>query len=229
MAKHGATGISGREPDCALWTRNYHRGIVPTIVWEVGHSQKRSSLFRRAKMWCRRYDGHVRVVILLKYLRRNPLVDNSSILEVYRPGRRIADGKWTAAKDGPTYVLFPVPLDADGPLDAVPLTYQDYFGPGNVGGADHCDPDRRFDLPLGLVRRWVLEMVAVTVERFAYRYVSGGSSVAGEIHAPVIPVAGSGDQPPVVEDERRATPEMEEYEEFGDDWDAAMSDVSDDA
>lgn len=230
MAKNSASGISGREPDCALWTRQYHRGVVPTIVWEVGHSQKRSSLFRRAKMWCRRYDGQVCVVILLKYLRRNPLTDNSSILEVYRPTRRITDGKWTATKDGPTYILFPPPLNANGPLDAVPLTYQDYFGPGNIGPAPDIDVNRRFDLPLSLVRRWVEEMVAVTAERFAYRYVSGGSSVAGQILDPAIDVAP---EPHVehgeVQDEGRATPEMMDYEEFGEEWDAAMSDVSDEA
>lgn len=230
MAKNSATGISGREPDCALWTRQYHRGVVPTIVWEVGHSQKRSSLFRRAKMWCRRYDGQVCVVILLKYLRRNPLTDNSSILEVYRPTRRIADDKWTATKDGPTYILFPPPPNANGPLDAVPLTYQDYFGPGNIGAAPDIDVNRRFDLPLNLVRRWVEEMVAVTAERFAYRYVSGGSSVAGQIHDPAVDVAP---EPHVeheeVQDEGRATPEQMDYEEFGDEWDAAMSDVSDEA
>lgn len=87
-------------------------------------------------MWCRRYDGQVPAVILLKYLRRNPVTDTSKILEVYRPTRRI-DGKWAAAKDGPTYSLFPPPLNADGALDAVPLTYQDYFGPGNTGGVGH--------------------------------------------------------------------------------------------
>lgn len=143
---------------------------------------------------------------------------------------RRVDGKWTAAKDGPTYSLFPAPPNANDPLDAVPLTYQDYFGPGNTAGA-HIDPERRFDLPLGLVRRWVQEMVAVTVERFAYRYVSGGSSVGGEVQdlgagvgAPDVVV-----EPAVVMDDGRATPEMVEYEEFGDEWDAAMSDVSDDA
>lgn len=227
MAKNSASGISGREPDCAVWTRHYHRGIVPTIVWEVGHSQKRSSLFRRAKMWCRRYDGQVRVVILLKYLRRNPLADNSSILEVYRPARRVGDGRWTAAKDGPTYALFPAPLNAGTPLDAVPLTYQDYFGPGNTGGDVNVDPDRRFDLPLSLVRRWVEDMVAVTAERFGYRYVSGGSSIGSVIHEPV--VSPDGEVEAVVQEEGRQTPELVEYAEFGDEWDAAMSDVSDDA
>lgn len=177
-------------------------------------------------MWCRRYNGLVCVVILLKYPRRNPITDTSSILEVYRPTRRI-DGKWTASKDGPTYNLFPPPLSANGPLDVVPLTYQDYFGPGNTGGVD-IDPDRRFDLPLSLVRRVIEEMVAVTAERFAYRYVSGGSSI-GEAHDPGVAVAAP--EPDVVvqvQYEGRATPEQVEYEEFGDEWDAAMSDVSDD-
>lgn len=36
-------------------------------------------------------------------------------------------------------------------------------------------------------------------------------------------------EPEVVQDEGRATPEQVEYEQFGDEWDAAMSDVSDDA
>lgn len=82
-------------------------------------------------MWCRCYNGQIRVVILLKYLRRNPFTDNSSILEVYRPTRRIADEKWTATKDGPTYTLFPPPPNANGPADVVPLTYWGYFGPGS--------------------------------------------------------------------------------------------------
>lgn len=119
--------------------------------------------------------------------------------------------------DGRTFVLFPPPLDA------VPLTHRQYFGPGNTGGRPDIDPDRRFDMPLSLVRRWVEEMVAVTVERFAYRYVSGGSSVAGQIPDPGFVVAPE----PILQHEE--VQEQIEYEEFGDEWDAARSDVSDEA
>lgn len=230
MAKRGTTGVSSREPDCAIWTSSFNRGIVPTIIWEVGHSQKRTSLLRRAKMWCRRYNGNIRVVILLKYLRKNPLTDNSSILEVYRPLRR-QDGKWTAVKDGPTYALFPPPPNADTPLDSIPLTYEDYFGSGNWGyesSGERIDPGKRSDLPLSLVRRRIEEVVAVTVERFAYRYHSGGSSVGDNMQVAVEDGGedGEGDETEQVE-EGRGSPEVQDYEEFGDDWDAAMSDVSD--
>lgn len=76
-------------------------------------------------------------------------------------------------------------------------------------------------------------MVAVKVERFAYRYGSGGSSVGGEVHDPAIGVVAPEPdavvEPEMEPDEGRATPEQVEYGEFGDEWDAAMSDVSDDA
>lgn len=65
----------------------------------------------------------------------------------------------------------------------------------------------------------------------SYRYVSGGSSI-GEPHDPGVAfIAPAPDvivQPDMVEDERRAAPEQVEYGEFRDEWDAAMSDVSDD-
>lgn len=224
--------LSQREPDCALWTLSYESGIIPTLVWEVGHSQKRSSLLRRAKMWCRRYDGKVRVVILVKYLRKDPRQDNSSIITVYRPHRR-EDGKWTAEQQGPVYTLFPRPPRAgyENPDDAVPLAYEDYFGTGNVGGPDPTtgrpiDPRRRFDLPLELVREMVLEVVRVTTEREGFRYVSGGSSVGANV--PVEEVVDEVADVHLQEVSERGSPVVEmEYEEYGDDWDAAMSDVSD--
>lgn len=222
MQKSTATGQSQREADCTLYTTAYHSGIVPTIVWEVGHSQKRQSLVRRAKMWCRRYDGQVRAVILVKYLCRNPRVNCASILLLFRPVLK-PDGKWTALHDGPTYTLFPRPADAGTETDAVPLVYEDYFGPGNRGVGK--TGQERFDLPLELVRELMEESIAVARGREGYRFVSGGSSVAGQ-H----PGAGAEEEmqdapvvAPVV-----VSPVAVEFEEFGDDWDAAMSDVSDD-
>lgn len=243
LFKRTSDGVrSQREPDCAIWTSSYEGGVIPTIVWEVGHSQKRSSLLRRAKMWCRRYDGKVTVVILVKYLRRDPRVDNASVLMAYRPARR-ADGKWTAVQDGPTYVLFPRPQGAakgvyNSPADAVPLTYEDYFEPGNVGRPDPgtgepIDPKRRFDLPLECVREMIEEVVAVTIRRNAYRYVSGGSSTHGAVATEDNTGEGDGKQKEEQvemedEEEERDSPVEEEFHAFHEDWDAAMSDVSDD-
>ncbi|KAL0634219.1 hypothetical protein Q9L58_006835 [Maublancomyces gigas] len=227
--------LNQREPDSAVWTRHYESGIVPTIVWEVGHSQKRSSLYRRAKMWCRRYDGKVHVVILVKYLRKDPSLDNASILEVYRPAYRSrtigGPPRWTARKDGRTYQLFPRPPEAiEGAYetleDTIPLTYRDYFGEGNVGAG--VDPSTRFDLPL----------------ESQYRYASGGSSVGGVL---AVEDALLGDEAHLDGGERAedgagvdlreqspeehvgpdGDAEMEEYAADDDDWDAAMSDVSD--
>ncbi|KAL0630862.1 hypothetical protein Q9L58_010285 [Maublancomyces gigas] len=90
------------------------------VIWEVGVSQKRTSLLRRAKTWCRRYDSQVRVVILVKYLRRDPRTDNASILEVYRPLIRQCNGCWTAVREDPMYQLFPRPDTVfDLPLELV--------------------------------------------------------------------------------------------------------------
>lgn len=44
MQKSTPTRKSQREADCTLYTTAYHSGIVPTIVREVGHPQKRQSL-----------------------------------------------------------------------------------------------------------------------------------------------------------------------------------------
>lgn len=180
-------------------------------------------------MWCRRYDGQVRVIIFLKYLRKNPLTGRASILEVYRPACR--NGRWTAVKDGPTYELFPVPANAGGEMDAVPLTLEDYFGAGNTCGGQ-IDPGRRFDLPLGLVRKTIEEIVGVTVARLAYRSPSDGSGVAGDMQVSVSEsrggdgLSGLGDGMDV-EGGGEST-EVVDYEEFGSEWDATMSDVSDD-
>lgn len=227
-------GRSDREPDCAVLAIDYHRAI-PTIVWEVGHSQGLPALVKRAKMWCRRYDGNVRVVILVKYLRRNPRVDKTALLWVYRPVRRASDGRWTALQEGPVYTLFPAPLNAGEPEDAIPLTYEDYFGPGNVG--EGVDAQMRCDLPLELVRGEIEEGIQTTLAQDGYRHVSGGSSVAG-----VGGVGGAvedGGEEAMVEDageealvevereEREESPEGEPYEEYGEDWDVAMGDESD--
>lgn len=222
MQKSTPAGQSQREADCTLYTTAYYSGIVPTIVWEVGHSQKRQSLVRRAKMWCRRYDGRVRAVVLVKYLCRNPRVNRASVLLLFRPVRK-QDGQWTAQQDGPTYTLFPRPVDAGEETDAVPLVYEDYFGPGNLGVGR--TGQERFDLPLELVRELMAESIAVTCEREGYRFASGGSSVGG------VQPAGDGEEeildgPPAVP--LVVAPLGQEFGEFGDEWDAAMSDVSDD-
>lgn len=239
--KQSADGkTSQREPDSAVWTANYHSGIIPTIIWEVGHSQKRSSLFRRAKMWCRRYDGKVHVIILVKYLCKDPRLNNSSILEVYRPALlpRIPGElpRWTARKDGPTYTLFPRPAEDDhrSAEDVVPLTYRDYFGEGNVGPG--VDPTTRFDLPLELVRKTIELVVSVTERREQYRYISGGSSIGGadlieNIMEEVLQAEQNEKRDQGNQFESRGTPEgsgveMEEYEADGDNWDMALSDVS---
>lgn len=176
-------------------------------------------------MWCRRYDGLVRAVILVKYLCRNPRANPASVLLLFRPIRE-ADGKWSARQHGPVYTLFPRPADASAEGDVVPLVYEDYFGTGNLGAGK--TGRERFDLPLELVRGLMEESIGVARGREGYRYVSGGSSVDGGGGAGV---EGAGEQEmgdvlpvgaPVV------APVEAEFEEFGDDWDAAMSDVSDD-
>lgn len=225
MSKQTDDGRSDREPDCAVLAIDYHRAI-PTIVWEVGHSQGFPALVKRAKMWCRRYDGNVRVVILVKYMRRNPRVDKAAKLWVYRPARRGLDGRWTAEQQGPVYTLFPVPLNAGSPEDAIPLTYADYFGPGNVGVG--VDPLQRCDLALDLVRQEIDEGIQTTLVQDQYRHVSGGSSVPGVlqdngVEEIVDEVEGERER-----EEREQSPDGEAYQEYGVDWDATMSDVSDD-
>ncbi|KAL0630793.1 hypothetical protein Q9L58_010360 [Maublancomyces gigas] len=130
-------------------------------------------------MWCRRYDGHVRAVILVKYLCRNPHISRASILLLFRPVQR-PDGKWAAlqVQVGPKYILFPRPADAGTETDGVPLVYEDYFGPENLGVGK--TGQERFDPPLELVRELVEESIAVTCEREGYRFVSDGSSVASQ-------------------------------------------------
>lgn len=172
-------------------------------------------------MWCRRYNGLIRVVVLVKYLRRDPRVDNAAILEVYRPGIRESDGRWTAVQDGPTYQQFPRPPtavrdDYANPVDAVPLTREDYWGPGNAG----AEPAERFDLPLELVREVVETLVPVTVRREQFRFPSDGSSVLGEGDEE----GGEGREAPVPM--VVAGEPLDEAIAF--EWDAAMSDVSDD-
>lgn len=150
----------------------------------------------------------------------------ASVLTVFRPVRK-DDGRWTAAQQGPVYVLFPRPEAAGGVEDAVRLGYQDYFGTRREGPGQEW-----FDLPLESVREKIEEMVAVTIARGEWRYVSGGSSVGGMVQE------GGGGQAEMememeiegkVSPEGRESPEVEEvpYEDFGEDWDAAMSDVSD--
>lgn len=222
-------GRSDREPDCAVLAVDYHRAI-PTIVWEVGHSQGMQALVKRAKMWCRRYDGNIRVVILVKYLRKNPRVDKAALLWVYRPQRQ-GDGRWTAVQQGPVYTLFPVPEDAGSPEDVIPLTYEDYFGPGNVGFG--VEPRMRCDLALDLVRQEIEEGIQNTLAQDQYRHVSGGSSIAGAAAAlgaeggvGVVAAELEGEVE-MAHDDREGSPEGEAYQEYGEDWDAAMSDVSD--
>lgn len=247
--KSTPSGVSQREPDCGLWTLDYARGIIPTIVWEIGHTQRQSSLLRRAKMWARRYDGRVQAILLLKYTCRDPRLNPSSYLLLFRPRLR-ADGKWTAVQDGPTYVLFPrpanvVPDDLTQQGDAVPLTYQDYFGPGNVVAGARTDPLTRFDLPLELVRMHITDAIQAANNRKGYRFVSGGSSVGepGELGEPIVvgePADAQAQNVEVVDQQVEVQPDREvspdederpgadsEFGMFGQDWDEAMSDVSD--
>lgn len=196
-------------------------------------------------MWCRHYDGKVHVVILVKYLRKDPSLDNASILEVYLPAyrsRTIGEPpRLTARKDGRTYQLFPRQLEAiegayETPEDAIPLTYRDYFGEGNVGAG--VDPSTRFDLPLESVREVIEQMVPVTRLREQYRYASGGSSVGvlavedallggDEAHLGGRERVDLREQSPEEHVGPDGDVEMEEYAADDDDWDAAMSDVSD--
>lgn len=90
--------------------------------------------------------------------------------------------RWTARRDGRVHQLFPCPPEAvDGahylPDDAVPLTYRDYFGEGNV--EVEVDPATRFDLPLGLVRSAILDIVRVAKLRSARRKASGRGARGG--------------------------------------------------
>lgn len=82
------------------WTRSYENGVASTIVWEIGHSQPYSSLLRWAKMWARRYDGKVQVIVLVKYLCRNPRLRNDAVF-VFRPAWSAERNKWIALQDWP--------------------------------------------------------------------------------------------------------------------------------
>lgn len=242
--------MSQREPDCGLWTLDYARGTIPTIVWEIGHSQHQSALLRRAKMWARRYDGRIQAILLLKYPCRDPRVNPASYLLLFRPRLR-ADGKWTAVQDGPRYVLFPrpgnvVPNDLAQQDDAVPLIYQDYFGPGNVvAGAAGTDPHSRFDLPLELVRMHITEAIQAANNRRGYQFVSGGSSVGepaehGERIVVGEPANLQGQDAVVDMQAEDVEPDLDdspdeherpyahaEFNMFAHDWDEAMSEFSD--
>lgn len=79
-------------------------------------------------------------------------------------------------------------------------------------GSPDINLDRGFDLPFSLVRGWVEEMVAVTVEWSASRDVSGGSSVEGERHDPRVGVAPEPRVEPEKVQKGRATPEGMECE-----------------
>lgn len=172
-------------------------------------------------MWARRYDGAVQAIILVKYTCRNPRFNPASFLLLFRPVLR-SDGKWTVAQDGPTYTLFPRPVgvvegDFNQPHDALPLVYQDYFGPGNVQAG--TGPNARFDLSLELVRRYISEAIQAENNRRQYRYVSGGSSVGSH--------GQPEEQDPVEQEEHRQIPVVDENDQFGGDWEDPMSDVSD--
>lgn len=52
-----------------------------------------------------------------------------------------------------------------------------------------CHPTRRFNLPLSQPRTVVEEKLGETAELFAYRFVSGGSSVVGAAHDLGVPVS----------------------------------------
>lgn len=124
------------------------------------------------------------------------------------------------------YTLFPRPEGVqvgvyNDPADAIPLTYQDYFGPGNVGAGRN--PGTRFDLPLERIRDVILDVIPVTVRREGFRYVSGGSSVPGDLVDQGD--AAQEDVELVVED--RDSPDEEEQPGGSGDWDEWMSDVSD--
>lgn len=178
-------------------------------------------------MWCHKYIGIIRVAILVKSLRKDPLVDNAAIPTVYRPEWR--GDKWTAVQDGRVYQLFPRPLDANmnNPADAIPLTYQDYFSPGNVRTdlqtEPNIDPDTSFNLLLEKVRAEITDALGVTVHCAQYRYASGGS---GQVGTPAgqdepdfgLHIGGDGGQG------ENGSPVGEEYEAYGG---AALSDLSD--
>lgn len=119
-------------------------------------------------MWARRYDGKVQVIVLVKYLCRNPRLRNDAVLFVFRPAWFVERNKSILLQDGPLYTLFPRPAGIipgvyDNPLDAIPLTYKDYFGPGNVGPG--MDKDTRFDLPLERIRDVIFDVIPITVRR----------------------------------------------------------------
>lgn len=151
-------------------------------------------------------------------------MDKAAILMVYRPSWR--GDKWTAVQDGPVYQLFPRPESTVAATDAVPLTYQDYFGPGNVGidvNGRPIDPDTRFDLPLEKVREEMEDVLGADIHRREYRYPSGGSSNAAMVSGGEDETVERMGEEPV---EREDSPEVE-YEEYGSDWDAADADMSD--
>lgn len=157
-------------------------------------------------------------------------MDKSATLMVYRPSWR--DDKWTAVQDGPVYQLFPRPENFATDTDAVPLTYRDYFGPGNVGvdvNGQPVNPDTRFDLPLEKVREEMVDELGADIHRGEYRYLSGSPSNAARLGGAEEDVMEQVREVPVG---RKYSPEVEyeeyeEYEEYGFDWDVADADMSD--
>lgn len=52
------------------------------------------------------YDGKVQVIVLVKYLCRNPRLRNDGVLFVFRPAWSTERNKWIVLQDGPLYTLF---------------------------------------------------------------------------------------------------------------------------
>lgn len=224
-----------REPACSLCAPDFESGRVPTIVWEVGHTQSRSMLARRAKLWFRMFDGQTRVVITVKFREQNPREDNSAVLTVFRPRLR-KNGTWTTTQEGPAYELFPRPATAvrgvyDSPADSIPLTYQDYFGPGNNGCAANglpVDPETRFDIPLEIVREGIEFSTSSAARRTYFRYDAELVTDHDDDDAESLPEGPSSLLNSVDESTsgwRRTFPS--EYDDFDMNWMDALAEFSD--
>lgn len=225
-----------REPACSVCAPDFESGKVPTIVWEVGHTQTRRMLARRAKLWFRMFNGQTRVVITVKFRAQNPREDNSAVLTVFRPQLRM-DGMWSITQEGPTYELFPRPATAlrgvyDSPDDSIPLTYQDYFGPGNNGCAANglpVDPETRFDIPLERVREGIEYSMSSAARRTYFRYNAELLTDTDDQDAESHPEGPSSELNIVGQNAYGGTIFPSEYSEFAPHWVEALSDFSDSA
>lgn len=76
--------------------------LWPTIVVEVANSQSYDDVLAKVKRWFRNSHGMVEVALVLKFTAKEPILDPSCFMEVWRYGVRTSDeaGDQNAALDG---------------------------------------------------------------------------------------------------------------------------------